>query len=134
MRVTSILTASVTACGILATNPSHLPAQAAQDSLPAGVTAQMISQGAGLFKGAGLCVACHGPDGKGVPNLGANLTDAEWLHSNGSYEAILATIRTGVPADKSSTGSVMPPKGGSSLNEAQLKAVAAYVWSLSRKR
>jgi len=41
------------------------------------------------------------------------------------------TIMSGVPSDKSSDGSVMPAKGGSSLSDEQVKAVAAYVWSLS---
>lgn len=106
----------------------------AQQTLPDGVTKQMIDDGAKLFSGQGLCHACHGPQGKGVPALGANLTDKEWLHSDGSFEGIVKTVTAGVPADKSSTHTVMPPKGGSTLNEAQIKAVAAYVWSLSNTK
>jgi mono/diheme cytochrome c family protein len=94
----------------------------------------MVSQGASLFRGQGICTACHGPDAKGIANLGANLTDAQWLHCDGSYDGILQAIRAGVSADKSTTGAVMPPKGGSNLNDEQLRAVAAYVWSLSRQR
>jgi mono/diheme cytochrome c family protein len=101
--------------------------------LPPGVTPQMIKEGQGLFQGAGLCAACHGPDAKGLPNLGANLTDTEWLHSKGSYNEIVKQIMTGVAADKSTTGTVMPPKGGSGLTDVQVKAVAAYVWALSHK-
>ncbi len=107
-------------------------AQQGPDSLPPGVTDAMISQGAALFTGAGICAACHGAEAKGIPNLGANLTDEEWSQSDGSYEKILETITNGVTPDKSTTGAAMPPKGGSSLGEDQLKAVAAYVWSLSR--
>lgn len=108
-------------------------AAAAQGTeLPEGVTQATIEQGESLFKGPGICTACHGADGGGVPGLGANLTDDEWLHSDGSYEGILQTVRNGVSADEASTGTVMPPKGGSQLNDAQLQAVAAYVWSLSR--
>ncbi|KPK07257.1 MAG: hypothetical protein AMS20_03125 [Gemmatimonas sp. SG8_28] len=106
----------------------------AQQTLPEGVTKQMIDDGAKLFSGQGLCHACHGPQGKGMPALGANLTDKEWLHSDGSLEGIVKTITSGVPADKSSNHSVMPPKGGSALNDAQVKAVAAYVWSLSNTK
>jgi len=104
----------------------------AQEELPDGVTDEMIANGKPVFGGAGICMVCHGPEGKGVANLGADLADDEWLHSDGSYEGILATIEAGVTADKSSTGSVMPPKGGSSISDEQMKAVAAYVWSLSR--
>jgi mono/diheme cytochrome c family protein len=107
------------------------PAARAQD-LPEGVTQEMIEQGKTVFTGVGICTACHGPEGKGLPNLGANLTDDEWLHSDGSYQGIIATIEAGVSSDESSTGTVMPPKGGSSISDEQLKAVAAYVWSLSK--
>lgn len=110
----------------------QFPVQAQEaGALPEGVTRDMIRQGEGPFKGAGLCHACHGPQGKGVPNLGSNLTDGTWLHSDGSYAGILQTIKQGVSADKSSNGTTMPPKGGGPLSEDQLKAVAGYVWSLS---
>ncbi|MFQ6045257.1 MAG: c-type cytochrome [Gemmatimonadales bacterium] len=114
------------ALGVLAT------AARAQE-LPEGVTEAMIKEGATLFSGAGICAACHGPDAKGIPNLGGDLTDQEWVHSDGSFEGIVKSILEGVSADKSTTGTVMPPKGGSQLNESQVKAVAAYVWSLRRK-
>ncbi len=110
------------------------PAQAQQrDSLPPGVTPQMVAQGEQLFKGPGLCTACHGPDAKGIPNLGPDLTDRQWLHSKGTYQEIVKQIMEGVPANKSTTGLVMPPKGGSSLTDDQVKAVAAYVWKLSHR-
>ena len=46
---------------------------------------------------------------------------------------IVATITTGVPADKAKKGIAMPPKGGSSITEDEVKAVAAYVYSLSHQ-
>jgi len=106
-------------------------AQVKPEALPPGVTAQMVREGETLFKGAGLCSACHGQDGKGIPNLGTNLADAQWVQSKGSYDEIVRQITTGVAADKSTTGVVMPPKGGTSITDAQVKAIAAYVWSLS---
>jgi mono/diheme cytochrome c family protein len=101
------------------------------DSLPPGVTTATIADGKKIFAGPGLCTACHGPAAKGIPGLGANLTDDTWLHSDGSYEALVAQITAGVPANKSSNGVAMPPKGGSSLSDVQVRAVAAYVWSLT---
>jgi cbb3-type cytochrome c oxidase subunit III len=94
----------------------------------------MVEEGTKLFSGAGICFACHGADAKGVQGMGANLTDDKWLHSDGSFEAIVRQILQGVPADKSTTGVAMPAKGGSQLTEAQVRAVAAYVWSLSHPR
>jgi mono/diheme cytochrome c family protein len=107
-------------------------APAAAQDLPEGVTKQMIEDGGKLFRGEGLCHACHGREGKGMPGLGADLADEEWLHSDGSFEGILKTITNGVPGDKSSVGVSMPVKGGSTLSEEKVRAVAAYVWSLSR--
>jgi mono/diheme cytochrome c family protein len=101
------------------------------DSLPAGVTTSAIADGKKVFAGPGLCSACHGPAAKGITGLGPNLTDAEWLHSDGSFEALVTQITAGVPASKSKSGVAMPAKGGGPLTDAQLRAVAAYVWSLS---
>lgn len=100
------------------------------DSLPPGVTPAMVAQGKKLFGGEGLCIACHGPDARGA--IGPNLTDATWLHGKGSFEEIVTRIVEGVPAPISKSGIVMPPKGGSKLKDEQVKAVAAYVWSLGR--
>ena len=108
-------------------------AQAVPDSLPPGVTAEMITTGASLFNGMGLCMACHGPDAKGMGGLAADLTDEEWTHAkDGAYEAIVDQILKGLTADQSSNGVAMPERGGSSLTDEQVRAVAAYVWTLSR--
>jgi cbb3-type cytochrome c oxidase subunit III len=105
----------------------------AKDSLPPGVTPDMVKEGKTLFAGAGICAACHGTDAKGMPGLGANLTDNKWLHSDGSYDAIVKQIMTGVTASQSTSGAAMPARGGSALTDAQVQAVAAYVWSLSHR-
>ena len=118
------------AAATVLTVPSLVSAQAKPDALPKGVTEKMISEGATLFAGAGTCFACHGQDAKGVPNLGANLTDEEWVKGDGDYEDILKAIMEGT---QSETGAVMPPRGGA-LTDVQVKAVAAYVWSLSHKK
>jgi cbb3-type cytochrome c oxidase subunit III len=109
---------------------AFVAAPAAAQDTPEGVTKEMIDEGGKLYRGDGICYACHGQDGKGMQGLGANLTDDEWLHSDGSVDGILKTIINGVSGDKSSVGVSMPPKGGSALSEDKLRAVAAYVWSL----
>ncbi len=120
------------ACGVLSTlvgvllSPANLEAQA--EALPDSITPEMVAEGATLFQGAGICAACHGPDGTGL--TGPDLTDDEWLHSDGSYESIVERILAGVPADSSKSGIPMLPKGGSQLTDAQVRLVAAYVWSL----
>ena len=109
-----------------------LAGTASAQDLPDGVTAEMVEAGATLFNGAGLCMACHGPDGKGNSGLAADLTDSEWIHSDGSFEKIVEGIMAGVDPSKSTNGIAMPPRGGSALTDEQVRAVAAYVWTLSR--
>jgi len=70
------------------------------------------------------CAACHGPEAKGNPALGApNLTDKVWLHG-GSLAAISEQIDKGrnnlMPAHKEFLG---PERS---------KILAGYVWSLSQ--
>jgi cytochrome c oxidase cbb3-type subunit III len=69
------------------------------------------------------CAACHGPEAKGNPALGApNLTDKIWLHG-GSLAAISEQIDKGrnnlMPAHKEFLG---PERS---------RIIAAYVWGLS---
>jgi len=112
--------------------PAEAPPQqppAAAVELPPGVTQDMVAQGQQIFGGAGLCFTCHGPDGTGMPNLGPNLTDGQWLNIDGSYDAIVGVIQTGVPQPKEAA-SPMPPMGGAQLTDEQVRAVAAYVYTL----
>jgi len=103
---------------------------AAQEKLPAGVTPAMIAKGKTIFTSTGLCFACHGMDAKG--SVGPNLTDATWIHGKGTYPEIVQIVTTGIPVAETKTGKgAMPPKGGSQISEDDVKAVAAYVWSLS---
>jgi cbb3-type cytochrome c oxidase subunit III len=103
---------------------------AAQAKLPAGVTPAMIAKGKTVFEGPGLCFACHGKDAKGL--VGPNLTDATWIHGKGTYPEIVQIVTTGIPVAQAKLGKgAMPPKGGSSISDEDVKAVAAYVWSLS---
>jgi mono/diheme cytochrome c family protein len=103
------------------------PAPPTAGTPPAGATPEMVAAGQQTF--AGTCAACHGPDGKGLPNLGANLTDSEWLDTDGTWAGIEKTVKTGVPQPKQGQ-TPMPPMGGAQLTDDQIKAVAAYVWSL----
>ena len=98
---------------------------------PAGVTPELIAQGDKIFHGPGNCYACHGSNAEG--SVGPNLTDAEWIHSKGSYDEIVAQVIKGVPKEESKSGIVMPPRGGSTISDDEVKAVAAYVYSLSHK-
>jgi cytochrome c oxidase cbb3-type subunit 3 len=83
----------------------------------------MAAQGRQLYNG--LCVACHGADGKGNQAMGApDLTDDYWLYGN-STESMRQTIAKG------RHGSM--PAHRKLLGETRSRLVAAYVWSLSNQ-
>ena len=103
---------------------------------PAGVTDAMIAQGDSLFNNGG-CMRCHGAKGIGAQN-GPALNDAQWLQlKTGSYDEIVALVTSGVPAanikDPSHKNAMGPRGGRMNLSDPQIRAVAAYVWSISRK-
>jgi cytochrome c oxidase cbb3-type subunit 3 len=78
---------------------------------------------AGKEKFQQLCVACHGPEGKGNPALGApNLTDNVWLYG-GSQKTVMESI------EKGRSGRM--PAHAEFLGEAKAHLLAAYVYSLS---
>ena len=112
---------------------SATPAAPAEDNAaPASaVTPELIAQGEKVFQGPGNCYACHGSNAQG--SVGPNLTDAEWVHSKGTLEDIEAQVTNGVPKEKAKSGIPMPPKGGGTLSDEDVKAVAAYVYSLGHK-
>lgn len=108
------------------------PAAATFD--PTTITPAMLALGDSLFHGligATSCQACHGEDGAQA-TVAPNLVDAEWLHSDGSWEGIFNTVVSGVMAPKKFV-SVMPPYGGVPMTEVQTRAVSAYVYKLSHK-
>jgi cytochrome c oxidase cbb3-type subunit III len=71
-----------------------------------------------------VCAACHGPEGKGNPALGApNLSDKIWLHGWGEA-AIVAMVNGGKT-------NVMPAFA-ERLSAEQIHVLAAYVWSRSQ--
>jgi mono/diheme cytochrome c family protein len=139
-----IVSAALAACssGTKSASTAPSPAQtgaatkAANSGLPAGVTTAMIAEGDSLFHKAS-CVRCHGADASGAQN-GPSLKGPTFLHVNGSYEDYVRVITSGVPADSIKDKShrfAMRPKGGGQtpLTDDQVRAVAAYVYSLSHK-
>jgi mono/diheme cytochrome c family protein len=97
-------------------------------------TPQQIALGDSIFHGqvaGGTCTACHGQDAKGTA-VAPDLTDSKWINGDGSYQFIVNTITNGVPKPKEHPAP-MPPMGGATLTDDQVKAVAAYEYSLSHK-
>jgi len=103
---------------------------AAQARVPEGATAADVEEGKKMFGSTGNCYTCHGPDGGGTA-LAPALNDAQWINIDGSYASIQDIINKGVPQPKQHPAP-MPAKGGAALTDAQVKQVAAYVYSISR--
>jgi mono/diheme cytochrome c family protein len=107
---------------------------AANRAVPPGATAAMVALGGRVYRGevgGAACTGCHGGSGEGTP-LGPPLAgkNKKWLWSDGSVDGIAKTITEGVSQPKEYR-SPMPPLGGAQLTPAQVKALAAYLWSLN---
>jgi glucose/arabinose dehydrogenase/cytochrome c5 len=114
------------------THPDAGAATTSRGAVPKGATPEMVKLGARVYSGqsgGAACTGCHGDHGQGSP-LGPALTAHQWLWSDGSYAGIQKTIADGVPQPKKYR-SPMPAMGGAQLSADQLKAVAAYVYSIS---
>lgn len=110
-----------------------LPVEARAQAFPPDSNPEEVSEGKAIFTSTGLCFACHGPEGRGMVGVGPDLTDTTWIHIDPDLPELVELIREGVDASKSSNGVVMPPNGGAALNPEQVRAVATYVWTLSRQ-
>lgn len=97
------------------------------EAMPAGTDLNMARDGQQLFA---VCAVCHGSDAGGT-QLGPALTDSAWIHGTGSVEEIAAIIRNGI-ADPQEFEIPMPVMGAGDFNEEQIRALAAYVYALSR--
>mgnify|MGYP006174886275 CR=1 FL=1 len=84
-----------------------------------------------IFAGTGICFTCHGQDATGT-QLAPNLTDDEWINIEQpvTQEKIEQLVRTGVQQPKQHPAP-MPAMGGAQLDDQQVRAVSAYVYSLT---
>ena len=116
--------------------PIAAQAPTPRSAAPDSITPAMIARGDSVFHGklgGGTCHVCHGEDAKGTAGLAPDLTAGKWLDGDGSYALIVSTVQKGVPSPKESPAA-MPAMGGVNLTPDQVRAVAAYVYSLSRSK
>ena len=96
--------------------PLHLSPQAAQGQKLFNLT----------------CIACHGPTGAGIPNLGPSLRGSRFVASQ-SDDALLAFIKRGRKPGESHSimNGTMPEKGANpDLDDASIRDVIAFVRAL----
>jgi disulfide bond formation protein DsbB len=102
------------------------PPEAAPETTPAAVA----PDGAALF--SVTCPACHGPQGKGVPGLGKDMTNSQFIDGLSDPE-LVEFIKLGRAADDplNTSGIAMPPKGSNvALNDDDLMAIVEFIRSL----
>ena len=102
-----------------------------QGTLPAD-SAERVALGRKLFEGKGLCFSCHGMKGEGVLAPSTRLAGRALIHVKPVLAAVVALIKTGVDSAHSTSGIVMPARGGSRLTDPEVEAVAAYVLELQK--
>ena len=113
--------------------PTTAPAQPAATQAPAAAAMPMGDPAKGK-EAFSTCAGCHGPDGKGLPNLGKDMTTSAFIKGQ-TDEQLMAFVKTGRPASDpaNTTGVDMPPKGGNpAMTDQQIMDVIAYMRSLQQ--
>lgn len=94
--------------------------------------AKVGPSGADLYRSS--CSACHGPDAKGVPNIGKDLVTGDFCRSQ-SEDQLLEFVKKGrAPDDPANTTKVaMPPKGGNpALSDADIRSIIQHLRTLQQ--
>ena len=129
-----LILSMLVACGGGGTEaPAPAPAQPAATQPPAApaMPAGDAAKGKEAFA---TCAGCHGPDAKGLPGLGKDMTTSTFIKGQ-TDEQLMAFIKTGRPASDpaNTTGVDMPPKGGNpAMTDQQIMDVIAYMRSLQQ--
>lgn len=130
--------AALTACGSddkkeEAAPPTATAVAEQQNAAAPAVAAAPVgdaANGAKIF--ATACVACHGPEAKGVTGLGKDLTTSEWTPQQ-TDEQLIEFIKRGRDAGDplNTTGVAMPPKGGNpAMSEQEIVDIVAFMRSI----
>lgn len=104
-----------------------------KEPTPTPVPPEVIAEGKKLYEAS--CSACHGPDAKGLPGLGKDLTTSEFAIGLSDAE-LVEFIKKGRPASDpaNTTGVDMPPKGGNpALTDDQLQKIVQYIRTLEKR-
>jgi disulfide bond formation protein DsbB len=116
--------------------PAEAPAPAPAEPTPPAVASIAATPSATAPDGKALylvtCQACHGPDAKGLPGLGKDMTTSEFIASKSDTE-LVEFIKQGRAFDDplNTTGVPMPPMGANpALTDPDLLAIVEFIRSL----
>jgi disulfide bond formation protein DsbB len=132
LTVLLITALALSACG---SPPSSSGATGSNVSAEAQKYANLkgaASKGKTVFEGT--CISCHGPDAKGMPGLGKDLTTSTFVKERSDADMVLFLAKGRPANDPLNTAKVdMPPRGGNpALKDQDLADVVAYVRSLQK--
>jgi disulfide bond formation protein DsbB len=92
-----------------------------------------VARGKTLF--SQTCSVCHGPDGKGVPNLGKDLVNSQFVAGQ-TDDQLLEYVQKGRAANDplNTTGIAMPARAGNpSLTDDNIRDIIAYIRTIVKK-
>jgi disulfide bond formation protein DsbB len=105
--------------------------EATEAAAPAGDAAsfdpQLVAEGQTLYQTT--CMACHGIDARGVPNLGKDLLASEFVHGLTDQELHNFIVVGRQPWDEgNTTGVAMPPRGGNpALSDEDIDKIVVFL-------
>lgn len=103
---------------------------ASQKTAPGAVSEELVAAGEQIYRGGNketgvpACMACHGPNGSGVPA-------ANWPKLSAQYSSYVETqLHAFAKGDRANDSNSMMRDIASKMSEAEIKAVSAYVFGL----
>ena len=92
-----------------------------------------VARGKTLF--TQTCSVCHGPDGKGVPNLGKDLVNSKFVAEQTDDQLLEYVVKGRAATDPlNTTGIAMPARAGNpSLTDDQIRDIIAYIRTIVKK-
>lgn len=103
---------------------------ASKKTAPGAVSEELLAAGEQIYRGGNketgvpACMACHGPNGNGVPA-------ANWPKLSGQYNSYVETqLHAFANGDRNNDPNGMMRDIASKMSEAEIKAVSAYVFGL----
>ncbi len=130
-EATAEVEVALVATPTMGSEPPPLPTAEGAAEAQVEYTAEQVAAGERIY--SGLCFACHGIGGAGVPGLGKPLVDSEFvngLDDQGLVDFMVVGRAANDPLN--TTGQVMPARGGNpSLTDEDLFNVVAYIRSLN---
>lgn len=124
-RATALAAGTIMLLGAVRQAPAQVP--------PPDSAAERAALGRKLFEGKGGCFSCHGKNGEGVIGPSSRLAGRPLTHTKVTVAGIISLIKTGVDSAHSTSGQVMPPRGGFRISDAEVEELAWYVLELQAR-